>query len=28
MTIVQTTEDYREAIAAYKGKRPGVFKGR
>ncbi len=28
MTIVQTTEDYREAITAYKGKRAGVYKGR
>jgi 2-(1,2-epoxy-1,2-dihydrophenyl)acetyl-CoA isomerase len=28
MTIVQTTQDYREAIAAYKGKRAGVFKGK
>jgi enoyl-CoA hydratase/carnithine racemase len=28
MTIVQTTEDYREAIAAYKEKRIGVFKGK
>ncbi len=28
MTIVQTTEDYREAINAYKGKRTGVYKGR
>jgi enoyl-CoA hydratase/carnithine racemase len=28
MTIVQTTQDYREAIAAYKGERAGVFKGK
>jgi 2-(1,2-epoxy-1,2-dihydrophenyl)acetyl-CoA isomerase len=28
MTIVQTTQDYREAISAYKGKRAGVYKGR
>jgi enoyl-CoA hydratase/carnithine racemase len=28
MTILQTTEDYREAIAAYKEKRAGVFKGK
>ncbi len=27
MTIVQTTDDYREAIAAYKEKRPGNYKG-
>jgi enoyl-CoA hydratase/carnithine racemase len=28
MTIVQTTEDYREAIAAYKDKRRGAYKGK
>lgn len=28
MTIVQTTEDYREAISAYKEKRKGAYKGR
>jgi 2-(1,2-epoxy-1,2-dihydrophenyl)acetyl-CoA isomerase len=28
MAIVQTTEDYREAIAAYKGKRTGAYKGK
>ena len=27
MAIVQTTEDYQEAIAAYKGKRAGVYQG-
>lgn len=28
MAIVQTTEDYQEAIAAYKGKRAGVYQGK
>ena len=28
MTIVQTTEDYREAITAFKEKRKGAYKGR
>lgn len=28
MAIIQTTEDYREAINAYKEKRPGQYKGR
>lgn len=28
MAIVQTTEDYREAINAYKEKRPGKYQGR
>jgi 2-(1,2-epoxy-1,2-dihydrophenyl)acetyl-CoA isomerase len=28
MAIIQTTEDYREAINAYKEKRPGHYKGR
>ena len=28
MAIVQSTDDYREAIAAYKGKRAGIYRGK